>query len=208
MTSERTALPGEPLPARPSPVGRLGTIVVIAVAAAAILAVSVLANGGTADPALAGGVTEVTLSGSAQGDAPVVGKLAPDFSAEAADGTMVQLSAFAGKPVWVTFGASWCQPCRAENPDVVAAYERHRANGLVVIQVYMGEDAAAVTDYATRVGIPYVKVPDPAERLANDYRILGIPTHYFIDRDGTLVSMKIGSLSPDAMDAALAEIGA
>ena len=69
------------------------------------------------------------------------------------------------------------------------------------------KDAATVKDYTERVGIPYLAVPDPSEKLANDFRILGIPTHYFIDADGILREMKIGSLTPDAMDAALKEIG-
>lgn len=190
-----------------SGVGRLGTIAVIAATAAIIVAVSVLSNSQSSSATDQGGLTQVNLTGSGRGDPPVVGKPAPALSAPDLDGKIVNLSQYVGHPVWLTFGASWCQPCRAENPDVVAAYRNHQANGLVVIQVYMGESPAAVADYTTRVGIPYIKVPDPNQQLANDYRILGIPTHYFIDRTGVLHAMKIGSLTPDQMDAAIKEIG-
>ena len=194
------------VPAARSGPGRLATVVVIAVAAAAILAVSVLSGGGT-DVNAGGGMTPVQLDGTATGSAPTVGRPLPSLLAPGVDGTTVSLAALQGHPVWLTFGASWCQPCRAENPDVVAAYERHKGSGLVVVQVYMAEDAATVKDYTERVGIPYLAVPDPSEKLANDFRILGIPTHYFIDADGILREMKIGSLTPEAMDAALAGIG-
>lgn len=209
MTTELSAAMTEaPVPVRQARtgVGRLGTIAIIAVTAVIIVAVSVLSNqsSGATDT---NGLTQVNLTGSGRGDAPVVGKPAPALSAPDVDGKIVSLSQFAGHPLWLTFGASWCQPCRAENPDVVAAYQKHQANGLVVVQVYMGEDKAAVADYTARVGIPYVRIPDPSEQLANDYRILGIPTHYFIDKTGVLHAMKIGSLTPDQMDAAIKEIG-
>jgi hypothetical protein len=70
----------------------------------------------------------------------------------------------------------------------------------------MSEDAATVADYARRVGLTYVTVPDPSERLAAEYRILGIPSHFFIAADGTLEQIKIGSLDPASMEAALAGI--
>jgi hypothetical protein len=60
-----------------------------------------------------------------------------------------------------------------------------------------------VTDYATRVGLDYLKVADPATQLASQYRILGIPSHYFIDRDGVLQTMKIGSPDIPSMEAAV-----
>lgn len=200
---EAQAMTAQEAPRPRSGPGRLGTLVVIAVTGAIILAVAVVANQPAATTSGDGGVTAVTLTGTASGAAPVVGKLAPDFSAETADGSPFRLSDLKGQPVWLTFGASWCQPCRAENPDVQAAYEKFKAEGLQVVQVYMAEDATAVNDYADRVGITYTRVPDPSQRLANDYRILGIPTHYFIDADGVIRQMKIGSLDPSGIETAI-----
>jgi peroxiredoxin len=153
--------------------------------------------------AAAGGVTSVSLTGATTGEAPTVGQPAPDFAATTIDGRTVSLSDFKGQPVWLTFGASWCQPCRAENPDIQAAYDKHKAGGLQVVQVYMTEDAKTVNDYADRVGLTYTKVPDPSQRLANEYRILGIPTHYFIDAEGILRQMRIGSLDPAGIETAI-----
>ena len=182
--------------------GAITTLLVLAVTAAVILAAAVLSDRG-ASAATAGAMTAVSVSGTTAGAAPVVGSSAPDFTATTSDGRQVRLSDFVGHPVWLTFGASWCQPCRAENPDVEAASRSFEGRGLVVLQVFMSEDAGAVRDYATRVGISYVTVPDPDERLAAEYRILGIPSHFFIDSSGKLVKIRIGSLDAPSMRAAL-----
>lgn len=182
--------------------GAITTLLVLAVTAAVILAAAVISDRG-ASAATAGGMTAVSVGGTATGAAPVVGSSAPDFTTTTSDGSQVRLSDFVGHPVWLTFGASWCQPCRAENPDVEAAYRSFEGRGLVVLQVFMSEDAGAVRDYATRVGISYVTVPDPDERLAAEYRILGIPSHFFIDASGKLVKLRIGSLDLPSMRAAL-----
>ncbi len=181
------------------------TLLILVVTAAVILAAAFLSDRGSSAPA-SGSVTAVSVSGTASGAAPVVGRPAPDFTATTTDGRQVRLSDYVGHPVWLTFGASWCQACRAENPDVEAAYRSFEARGLVVLQVYMSEGAASVRDYAGRVGISYVTVPDPDERLSAEYRILGIPSHFFIDASGKLAGMKIGSLDPPSMRAALQAI--
>ena len=180
-----------------------GTLLIMVVTAAVILAVAYLSD--RRDPVDDGAVTAVTVSGSASGAAPVVGAEAPDFTALRSDSTAFKLSDYRGQPVWLTFGASWCQPCRAENPDIEATFRRF-GDEIVVLQVYMSEDATTVSDYASRVGISYVTVPDPSERLAAEYRILGIPSHFFIDATGVLRQIKIGSLDPASMEAALAGI--
>lgn len=183
--------------------GRFGNLALMAVTAVVILAVAALVNrpATTAD-----GLTPVDLVGSPTGPAPIVGQAAPPFATTALDGSEVSLAALAGKPVWITFGATWCQPCRAENPDIQAAFEAHAGSGLVVVQFYMNEDPATVADYAGRVGLTYVRVPDPTGRMATEYRILGIPSHFFVDRDGVLREVRVGTLDRAGMDAALARI--
>jgi peroxiredoxin len=182
---------------------RAGTLIVMGVTAAIIFGIAYMVN----RPDAAGSsLTAVTLSGPTAGKPPRVGAPAPDFAARTVDGTRVRLSAYRGKPVWLTFGASWCQPCRAENPDIQATYDKMRAKGVVVLGVFISEDAGTVRDYAARVGLTYPKVADPGTDIASAYRILGIPSHFFIDRSGTLRVMKIGTLDTAAMEAALAEI--
>ena len=180
---------------------RLGTLIVMAVTGAVILALAFMVN----QPSATAGVTAINVSAAASGAAPEVGKPAPDFQATLTDGTTVSLSSLRGTPVWLTFGASWCQPCRAENPDIVATAAKYPGR-LKVVQVYISEDSAAVADYVKRVGIPYATIADPDTRLAAQYRILGIPSHFFIDADGVMQEIKVGSLDPTSMEAALAGI--
>ena len=146
----------------PTVSSRLRTIVVIAVTAIAILVAVVLTN----RPASAGGLTPVDLAGVPTGPAPIVGEPAPDFAATDVDGKAVRVSDFKGKVVWLTFGASWCQPCRAENPDIKASYEAFRDRGVVVLQVFISQDVASVVDYAGRVGIAYTKIADVDDQIS------------------------------------------
>ena len=108
--------------------------------------------------------------------------------------------------MWLTFGASWCAACKAEAPDIEAAYQKFKAQGVVVWSVSISEDSATVKDYADRIGLTYPKVADPDTRIASAYRVYGIPAHFFIDKAGILRSIKTGGLSPEQMDAALTEI--
>jgi cytochrome c biogenesis protein CcmG/thiol:disulfide interchange protein DsbE len=187
---------------RPALGNRLRTVAIMAVTGALILAAAALAN----KPTSASGVTLVDLTGIASGPAPIVGEIAPDFTATTIDGSEVRLADLRGSTVWLTFGASWCQPCRSENPDIKAAYETFRDRGVVVVQIYINEDEASVAEYAARLGLPYVKVADTSDQIASNYRILGIPAHFFVDRDGVLRQMRVGTLDAGAMSSILTEL--
>ena len=146
------------------------------------------------------GFTTVDLGGVPRGPAPIVGQVAPELEAVTTDGSVFRLSDLRGSPVWLTFGATWCQPCRAEAADIQSAYDSFKDRGVKVVQVFMTNDQATITDYAGRVGLTFTKVPDPTSQLATDYRVLGIPTHFFIDREGNLAQLKVGTLDRATMD--------
>ena len=183
---------------------RKATLAVMAITGAIIFAVAFIANQPAASSG--NGITTVTLTGDQSGAAPEVGKAAPGFTATTVDGKTVSLTDFKGHPVWLTFGASWCQPCRAENPDIQATYDKFKGKGVVVLAIFITEDPATVKDYATRVGLTYDKVADPETKISSEYRILGIPSHFFIDASGVLRQMRIGSMDVPAMEAALTGI--
>jgi cytochrome c biogenesis protein CcmG/thiol:disulfide interchange protein DsbE len=181
--------------------GRLQTIVVIGVTAIVIGAAAWVVAGPDA-----GGVTAVDLSGDVAGAAPTVGSVPPGFTATAYDGTTVSLADYAGRPIWLTFGASWCPDCRSEAPDVEAVYQRYKDRGLAVVGVFISESASDVSAYAGRAGLTFPIVPDPATAIASRYRTLGIPTHFFIGSDGHIKEMRIGALPKSEMDRAVAAI--
>ena len=179
---------------------RLGTLLVLAVTAAILMVGAYLVERPKS------GIAKVTL-GSSSSPAPKLGKSAQDFTATTVDGKKVSLSSYKGSPVWLTFGASWCADCQAEAPDIEAAYQKHKAEGVVVLSVSVNEkDAATVVDYANRAGLTFPKIWDSGDTIGSAYQVNGIPAHFFIDASGILRSSKVGLLSPEKMEAALKEI--
>ena len=142
------------------------------------------------------------MSGPTNGAPPKIGSPAQDFTATTVDGKKVSLSSYKGHPVWLTFGATWCAACKAEAPDIQAAYEKFKPKGVVVLSIFIREDAATVKDYADRIGLTYPKMADPDTRIASAYRVYGIPAHFFIDASGILREViKTGGQSPEQMAA-------
>lgn len=148
----------------------------------------------------------VTITGKASGEAPRVGKLAPDFTVTGLDGQPIQLSALRGHPVWINFWATWCPPCRSESPEIEAAAERYRTQGLIVVGIDVGEDAATVRDYVQRAGLTYLIGGDPSTDVAATFRVSGLPTHIFVDADGVVRQIRPGRLGTSAIDAAVATV--
>jgi thiol-disulfide isomerase/thioredoxin len=142
------------------------------------------------------------------------GQQAADFGLTNLDGQPVKLSDFAGRPVWVNVWASWCAPCRAEMPDIEAVYrelgssaERRSGQGdLALLLVSVGEEPDVVRRYmqSTRYQLPVLV--DPGFAITERDRITGLPTHYFIGRDGVIKDLAIGGLKPNGMRARLAKI--
>lgn len=157
-------------------------------------------------PDTGGASQSITLTAAATGPAPRVGKEAPDFTVQALDGQYYKLSDFRGRPVWINFWASWCPPCRAENPDIQAVYDTNKADGLVVLGIAIGEEDGTVRGYVGRTNLTYTIGLDRGTDIAAAYRIVGIPTHFFVDRDGILREWRIGSMSKKTMEKKVAEI--
>lgn len=137
---------------------------------------------------------------------PSVGRPAPALVARTASGETIDLRELRGRPVWVTFGASWCPPCRAEAPDIEALIADHADDRLAVVAIYLGEDADSVAGFVERLGLTYASVPDPHRALGALFGVRGLPSHYFIAPDGTLTSMRISSLSREQMEAEVAAL--
>jgi peroxiredoxin len=142
----------------------------------------------------------ITLTASATGPAPRLDQPAPPFDLRTLDGQTVDLSDYRGKPVWISFWASWCPPCRAENPDIQEMYEKYSSQGLVILAPAIGEDSNTVSGYVKRTGLTFTVGVDETTQLAANYRIVGIPTHFFIDKDGVLRVWRIGSMSTKTME--------
>lgn len=142
---------------------------------------------------------------------PEVGEQAPDLVTFDTSGQLVRLSDLRGQPVWLNFWGSWCPPCRAEFPDIEAAWQELRPQGLVMLGIAVGEDPLVAQDYADRVGGSFPVLADPAylaavipeddqskaRELVTSYTINNYPTHIFIDRNGTVRHVVLSPMSYD-----------
>ncbi len=126
--------------------------------------------------------------------APAVGHPAPDFTLPGLDGTLVSLSDLRGRPVVLNFWATWCGPCRAEMPELQAAADRFDGS-LVVLGVDQGEDEATVSAFLQELGISFPIVLDKEQDVGNTYRIMGLPTTFFIDKNGMIQRVWTGEMN-------------
>jgi len=125
---------------------------------------------------------------------------APAFTLKDLDGNTVSLSDFRGKRVYVNFFATWCPPCRGEMPDIEKMFQKYKDRGLVVLAVDLGEDNATVKNYIQSSGYNFKVLLDPDKSVENNYNTQSIPVSVFIDKDGNIVSRRVGALTIDDME--------
>ena len=113
-----------------------------------------------------------------------------DFTLQTKDGENVTLSEIIGqnKLTLVDFWASWCGPCRHENPVVKAAYEQFHELGFDVVGVSVDQDEAAWLKAVEEDGLPWSQVRDSENKASEDYMIYYIPSNFLFDQNGTMVA--------------------
>lgn len=174
----------------PAPDRKLQAVVGLAIALAIVVAAWFV--GGRA------GWDQIGQGGGYQSVLPKVGDPAPDFLTEDVFGTPVRLSDFAGQPVWLMFWGSWCPPCRAEFPDIVAAYDEVQAKGVAMLGVSLREPPLAAAAYAGQNKARFLVLSDPDEAdTGAAYPIFNFPTHIFIDESGTVQKIVLSEMSTD-----------
>lgn len=122
------------------------------------------------------------------------------------NGSSVALRDFAGKPLWLIFWKTACDPCEAEAPAVAAAYAAHRAAGLVLLGIDVWDTAAVVHDYAAQHEPGYPIAIDSSAAFMDAYGVWGAPTHYFIGPDGIIRDRYFGPMNDDLIEASLGAI--
>ena len=119
------------------------------------------------------------------------GDEAPDFELQTLDGETLALRNLRGGPVVLSFGASWCPPCRREVSMLQELHETYP--DLFVLLVDIGEDYWTVQDFAADYGLSFTVALDEDEAVAIDYGIYGIPALFFIDDLGQVQALSVGA---------------
>lgn len=135
-----------------------------------------------------------------------VGGKAPEFSAKNPEGKQISLKESMGKVTIIDFWASWCGPCRGENPNVVALYKEMHAKGLNIIGVSLDKDAAKWKEAIAKDGLVWPQISNLKfwdEPIAKQYNVESIPATFILDAKGVIVAR---DLRGDALKAKVTEL--
>lgn len=123
------------------------------------------------------------------------GKLAPDFTQPKSDGTLLKLSDLKGKVVLVDFWASWCGPCRKENPNVVKIYQKYADKGFTVLSVSLDKDKNAWLEAIKRDNLVWTNHVSDLKAWSNEaaqlYKVTGIPFTVLVDKEGKIIQTNL-----------------
>jgi peroxiredoxin len=135
-----------------------------------------------------------------------IGKAAPELSLPDINGNEIKLSSFKGKYVLVDFWASWCLPCRRENPNVVQAYNKYKNKNFTILGVSLDKEKDDWVHAIQKDNLSWTQVSDLQEWKSvavSTYNFGGIPFNVLIDPDGKIIAQ---SLRGDELDQKLSEI--
>ncbi|AWM12569.1 thiol:disulfide interchange protein [Flavobacterium sediminis] len=130
-----------------------------------------------------------------------IGKKAPDFSAPSPEGKEISLKESLGKVTIIDFWASWCGPCRMENPHVVELYNHYHDKGLNIIGVSLDKDEAKWKEAIAKDGLTWNHISNLkfwADPIAEKYNVKAIPATFIVDANGVIIAKDLRGAELDA----------
>jgi len=126
---------------------------------------------------------------------PSVGEMAPDIELADRDGKMLKMSSLRGKVVLLDFWASWCGPCRHENPTVVRAYQKFESKGFTVFSVSLDQSKEKWLSAIVKDGLVWNNHVSDLKGWASGgaalYQVKGIPATFLLDKDGKIAAKNL-----------------
>ena len=123
-----------------------------------------------------------------------IGSVVADFSQTDTAGNPINVSAFRGKYVLIDFWASWCRPCRQENPNVVAAFEKYKNKNFTILGVSLDQNKKAWIDALKMDGLNWNHVSDLkgwSNHVAAIFKITSIPQNILLDPEGKIIAKNL-----------------
>lgn len=131
------------------------------------------------------------VQANAKTTAIAVGTMAPEIALPDANGKIISLTSLRGKYILVDFWASWCGPCRGENPNVVAAYEKYKKKNFTVLGVSLDDDKASWLEAIQADKLNWQHISDLKKWesiVVSTYQIEGIPFNVLLDPTGKVIA--------------------
>jgi len=123
-----------------------------------------------------------------------VGNLAPAFELPTPSGEIISLAAYKGKYTLIDFWASWCGPCRMENPNLIKAYQAYKSKGFEVLSISMDADRQAWLKAVQEDKLPWVQVSDlkgSKSEIKTLYGITVIPMNFLLSPEGKIIERNL-----------------
>ena len=131
----------------------------------------------------------------------MTGSEAPDFTQKPPEGEELALSSLKGNIVLIDFWASWCGPCRRENPNVVRLYNQYKDKGFDILGVSLDNNKNKWIDAIAKDQLTWKHISDLkgwASQLAKPYGVRGIPYTVLVDPNGQIIATRLRGASLEA----------
>jgi cytochrome c biogenesis protein CcmG/thiol:disulfide interchange protein DsbE len=145
-------------------------------------------------------LAEVLTAGDGPNSRP-----APELPREVLAGPRMDLASLRGKPAFVNFWASWCEPCKEEAPEL-KRFDSELGEHATLVGVDWGDAAGNARDFIARSGWTYPILRDPSQKVGTAYGLNGLPTTFVLDADGNIVRTLQGPQTVSSLQAALASV--
>lgn len=137
----------------------------------------------------------------------IVGQAAPDFTGATLDGSTFRMANHRGEWVLVNFFATWCTPCRLEDPQIQQFVESHRGDPVQVVSVAFSDDAESIRDYWVKERNTWPVLSNDTGLIALDYGVTKVPESYMVAPSGLVVAGFFGGVTADGLDKVITDNG-